>query len=89
MEPEVSSPFSQEPADGSYPEPHASRLQFFIYFNIIFPSTPRSSEKFLPFTFSDQHFLYISHLSYACYMLSHFILLDIIILIMFCEAYKL
>jgi len=36
--------------------------------NIISPSTPRSSEWFLPFRFSDQNFICISHLSNSCYM---------------------
>jgi len=39
-----------------------------IYSNIIFPSTPRSSEWSLPFISSDQNFVIISHLSHACYI---------------------
>jgi hypothetical protein len=35
-----------------------------IHSNITLPSTPRSSEWCLPFKFSDQNFVYISHLSH-------------------------
>jgi hypothetical protein len=49
MGPEGSLPCSQEPATGSCPEPDASSPHFptlfpKIHSNIIFPSTPRSSE---------------------------------------------
>jgi hypothetical protein len=36
--------------------------------NIIFPSTPESSEQSLPFTFSNQNFVFISQLPHACYV---------------------
>jgi hypothetical protein len=36
--------------------------------NIIFSPMPRSSKWSHPFRFSDQNFVYISHLSHACYM---------------------
>jgi hypothetical protein len=36
--------------------------------NITFPPTPRSSKWSLPFTFSNQNSLCISHLSHVCYM---------------------
>jgi hypothetical protein len=39
-----------------------------IHSNIIFPSTPKSSEWSPPFMFYNQHILRISHLSHACYM---------------------
>jgi len=39
-----------------------------IHFNIILPSTRRSSEKSLPFRFSDQNFVHISQLSHARYI---------------------
>jgi hypothetical protein len=44
--------------------------QFFrIHFNIIIPSTPRSSKWSLPYRFSPtSNSVCISHLSYACYM---------------------
>jgi hypothetical protein len=53
-----------------------------IHFNIIFPSTCRSSPWSLLFTFLDQNFVFISDLSHACYVpgLSH---LPGIILIIF------
>jgi len=49
-----------------------------IHFNIMLQSTPRSSKWFLPFMISHHDFLWISHLSHACYMLrhSHFLWLD-------------
>jgi hypothetical protein len=45
MEPEGSSPYTQEPVTRPYPEPDQSSLCFppnllKIHFNIIFPSTP-------------------------------------------------
>jgi hypothetical protein len=54
MEPEGSSPSSQEPATSPCPEPDESKSHpepYFsnIRFNIILPSTPRSSEWYLPF----------------------------------------
>jgi hypothetical protein len=63
--------FSQESAIGPYPGPHESVPQippYFseIHYNIILPSTPRSSEWSLSFGFSYQDFVYISHLSHAC-----------------------
>jgi hypothetical protein len=39
-----------------------------IHSNIILPSTLRSLDWSLPFWFSDQNYVYISHLSHACYM---------------------
>jgi hypothetical protein len=48
MEPEGSSPYTQEPATCPYPEPDQSSLRPLlniskIHFNIILPSTPGSS----------------------------------------------
>jgi hypothetical protein len=39
-----------------------------IYSNVIFPSTHRSSEWPLPFKFSNQNIVCISHRSHVCYM---------------------
>jgi len=39
-----------------------------IHSNIILPSTPTSFRWFLPFRYSDQNAVCISHLSHACYM---------------------
>jgi hypothetical protein len=49
MEPEGSSPYTQEPATCPYPEPDQSSLRSppnlsKIHFNIILPSTPGSSK---------------------------------------------
>jgi len=51
-----------------------------IHSNIIFPSMSR---------FSDQNFICISCLSHACYLSHLVILFDLMILIIFGEAYKL
>jgi len=40
----------------------------YIHSNIIFPFTHRSSKRSLPFSFSNQNIVCISHLSHACYM---------------------
>ena len=73
MEPEGSSPYSQEPAIYPYPEPDRSSLRppsnlSKIRFNIIFPSTPGSSKWFIPLGFSTKT-LYAPLLSpFTCYM---------------------
>jgi hypothetical protein len=59
-----------------------------IHFNIIISPTPRSSEWSLPFRLSNQNSICISHLTHACYM-SHFFILDLTIIIIFREKYKL
>jgi hypothetical protein len=59
-----------------------------IHSDFIFPSTPKSSELSLPFRFYDHFYTYlITPMRVACP--THFILLDLITLIIFCEAYKL
>jgi len=61
-----------------------------IHSNIIFLSTPRSSKWPLPFRFSNQNIVYISHLSHALYMPAHLILLYVFaLIIIFGESYKL
>jgi hypothetical protein len=59
-----------------------------ICFDIIFPSMHRSSEWFLLFELSDRNFVRIYHLTRACYIPTHLILLDSIILILFGEAFN-
>jgi len=71
MELEGSLPCSQQPSTGPYSEPDCSSPHLAIlkiHSNIIFLSTPRSSKWSLPFKFSDQNFVLISHLFIACYM---------------------
>jgi hypothetical protein len=92
MEPEVLLPPSQEPATGPCPEldesrpPHPTCFPK-IHCSIVHTSTPKSSEWSLPFTFYDQNFVCISHLTRACYMLH--LILDLITLMILSEGYKL
>jgi len=91
MEPEVHYP--QGTTTGPYPEPNGPVHTFPSYFskihsNITFPSMPRSSEWSLPFRFTNQYIVFILSLPCAeC--LTPLILLDLITLITFSEAYKL
>jgi hypothetical protein len=50
---------------------------------------PRSSEWSLPFRFSNQKLLCISHISCPCYMPTNFICHDLITLITYGDSYKL
>jgi len=59
-----------------------------IYSNIILPSTPSSSKWSLPFRFSNKNIVRISHLPMRASHPAHLIL-DLITLIIFGEAYKL
>jgi hypothetical protein len=73
MEPERSSPCSQETATSPYPgtlPPHVLPLHSIflkVHFNIIFPSKPRSSKWFLSLRFPHQNPVCISSLP-RCYM---------------------
>jgi hypothetical protein len=67
MEPESLLPYSQEPAIGLYPKPgesnpHSQTYFPKIHFNIILPSTPRSSEWSLPSRLANQNFVRIFRL---------------------------
>jgi hypothetical protein len=70
MEPEGSSPCSQDPATvpilSQIPEPCFPKN----HFNIILPCTPSSSDWSLPFRLSIQNFVRVSHSPHACYMTS-------------------
>jgi hypothetical protein len=50
---------------------------------------PKSSAWSLPFRFSNKKFVSMSHLPQACYMPTHLILLDLVTVMIFDEAYKL
>jgi len=72
MQPEGSLQCSQKRATVRSPEPYESNPHpptyfFKIHSDIIFPSTPRFSGWSLPFRFSDQHFVYISHFFHVSY----------------------
>jgi hypothetical protein len=79
MKPEVSSPCSQKPTTGPYPEPEESRSHPPPYFpkihsNIIFSPTPTCD--LLPSGFPTEihQIMCNSHLSHACYMPHHLII---------------
>jgi hypothetical protein len=60
-----------------------------VHFNVILLSTPRSSEFSFPFRLSNQNFARISHLHMLATCPTHLILLDLIILMICREEYKL
>jgi hypothetical protein len=73
MESEGSSPYSQQLATCSYPEPEQSSPcppSYFpeIHFNITLPSTPGSSKWSPSPRFPDQNLVRISSLPHTCYM---------------------
>jgi len=84
MESEGSLPCSQDPPTGLCPEPDEFSPQFSPYFpkvhsNIILPPTPRTYQWSLRFRYPNQNIV----------RTSYHILLDLITLIIFGEAYKL
>jgi hypothetical protein len=75
LEPQGSSPYSQETALGSYSKPtestpHPPANLPKIHSDPILPSTPRSSEWFLSFGLSRQNLVHFSVISHACNMSS-------------------
>jgi hypothetical protein len=65
-------PFSQQPANDPYPEPHPlhtlSAYFFKLHFNNILQSTPSHSKRGRPSWLFDQYFICSSYLDHACYM---------------------
>jgi hypothetical protein len=70
---EISLPCLRDPTTGSvlcHLNPFHNLVPYImkIHFNIIFPPTSRSPERFLPLRVSDQHFIGISYISNSCYI---------------------
>ena len=66
---QCSSPYSQQPSTCPYPESDQSSLRpthfLKIHFNIILPSTPRSSKWFVPLGFSTKFSIHLYSLRYV------------------------
>jgi len=93
MEPEGLLLYTQWPTAAPYPDTNASSPHLLtrfpkIRYNLL-PSTPRSSEWYLPFRFPNQNILCIIISPMRAAYPTHFSLLDFMTLIISGEAYKL
>jgi hypothetical protein len=93
LEPECSSPRSQEPSTCPYHEPsestsHPTTNFSKIHSNPILPSTPRSSEWTPSFVISHQNLVHFFSSPMRATCPAHLILLDLISLMIFEDEYK-